>query len=125
MDYLRLSSRQIYPFYVLVIVKAFSRVQMKERGFVLGVFMVVSRLALVNGGSQPRNDRELLGFYLAVTPDERKLLFASTAMMDPFPRTSRAICVFRDNDDFCVTSAIRAKRARQRGIFSIRGSHTI
>ena len=41
--------------------------------------MVINRIALLDSGSHQRNERELLDLYLSITPDERKLLFASTA----------------------------------------------
>jgi excisionase family DNA binding protein len=41
--------------------------------------MVTSRMALLNSGLHPQNERELLDFYLSLASDERKLQFAPTA----------------------------------------------
>lgn len=41
--------------------------------------MAISRIALLKNGSHPKNEHELLDFYLSLTPDEQKLLFNSTA----------------------------------------------
>jgi excisionase family DNA binding protein len=43
------------------------------------VYVAISRLALLSNGEHPRNERELLGLYLSLAPEGRRLLFASTA----------------------------------------------